>query len=564
MTPHSTWQTVLCDSLEKVFPDQAPRPFTESVPLVAYRGQLASFQIAVRPPRLRESTRLGDVELEIVAPPGLRADVSVVDLVPNDLAAFEDADEGYLRTGPGLFPDLLRPAPHARLQPVVGQWRALWVDVIADAEAASGDQTVLVRVHSLADECVIGEFQVPVRVPSVELAPLEIAHTEWFHCDGLADYYGFGVFSEPHWAAIENFLESAVRAGVNTILTPVWTAALDTGVTERRTPTQLLRIIDRGDEQYEFDFSGVRRWMTVCRKVGIRNLEIVHLFTQWGARATPPMIVDTPEGPEQRFGWHVPADDARYRRLLEQMLPALRQVLDEEWGLDRVFFHVSDEPTLAHLESFATAWGIVADLLEGCTVIDALAELELHSKGLVALPIVSNDHADAFLDAGVPSMWLYYCVAQSRRVANRFMALPSSRSRVLGAQLYLTGAEGFLHWGFNFYNSFLSRRRIDPFRDTTAGSAFLGGDAFLVYPGPEGRPWESIRHRVVAEAFVDHRAMAMLARCTSDENVRAIVDPSADLTLTSFPADPDHYRRVAVALADGLVDAAGSRSSDQA
>lgn len=563
MTDTAAWQTVLCDSLEKVFPDQAPTPFTESIPLVAYRGQRASFQIAVRPPRLRESTRLGEIQLEILAPVGLQARVSVVELVPNHLAAFEDADDGYLRTAPGLFPDLLRPVSDATLEPVVGQWRALWVDLEAADEAVSGDQQVVVRVHSSAEQSVIAEFSVPVRVPAASLAPLAIAHTEWFHCDALADYYGYPVFSEPHWAAIENFLASAVRAEVNTILTPVWTAALDTGVDEQRTPTQLLGIRDRGGERYEFDFTALRRWMAVCRSAGIRNLEIVHLFTQWGARATPPIIVDTPTGPEQRFGWHLPADDPSYRTLLEQLLPALRAVLDEEWGLDRVFFHVSDEPLPEHRESFAAAWAVVADLLEGCTVIDALTDLELHAAGLVPLPVVANDHAAPFLDAGVAPMWLYYCVAQHRHVANRFMSLPSTRSRVLGAQLFLTGADGFLHWGFNFYNSFLSRRRIDPFRDTTAGGAFPGGDPFLVYPGPDGVPWESIRHRVVAEAFVDHRAMHTLSRRTSDEAVRAVVDPSGDLALDAFPSDADHYRRVAAELAMRLDAVTAEAPSEQ-
>ena len=157
-----------------------------------------------------------------------------------------------------------------------------------------------------------------------------------------------------------------------------------------------------------------------------------------------------------------------------------------------------------------------------------------------------------FLKAGVLPLWLYYCVGQVRDVANRFMALPSSRSRVLGSQLWLAGARGFLHWGFNFYNTVRSERPTDPFRDTTAGDGFYGGDTFVVYPGPDGQPFESIRHRVLAEAMDDHRAMQLLASLTGDDTVRAIANPTGDLTLTSYPYEADHYRRVALQLADAI------------
>ncbi|WP_442778690.1 glycoside hydrolase domain-containing protein [Arthrobacter sp. AQ5-05] len=45
---------------------------------------------------------------------------------------------------------------------------------------------------------------------------------------------------------------------------------------------------------------------------------------------------------------------------------------------------------------------------------------------------------------------LYYCVAQDRAVSNRFISLPSTRNRTIGAQLFLPGAEGFLHWESTF------------------------------------------------------------------------------------------------------------------
>lgn len=97
-----------------------------------------------------------------------------------------------------------------------------------------------------------------------------------------------------------------------------------------------------------------------------------------------------------------------------------------------------------------------------------------------------------------------------------------------------------------------SERPTDPFRDTTAGGGFYGGDTFVVYPGPDSQPLESIRHRVLAEAMDDHRAMQLLASLVGDGEVRAIADPHGDLTLTSYPHDANHYRRVALQLAAAI------------
>ncbi|MGV8845050.1 DUF4091 domain-containing protein [Tessaracoccus sp.] len=549
LRPH--WTVVLCDSLEKVHADQTPRPLNSEIPVVGFRGERCSFQVAALPPALAHAVTLGDVRVEVTAPDGTRAEVQAVELVPVVLPAFEDADDRYDRRMPGLFPDLLRPAPKGLFAPVVGQWRAAWIDLLIDPAAPSGSTSVGVRVCAEATDEVIAELTVPVLIPDVELPELAIPHTEWLHCDGLADHYGHEPFSEENWAVLEKFVASAVRAQANTLLTPTWTPPLDTAVGATRTATQLIGITDRGAEEYEFDFTALHRWMRMCRERGIRYLEIAHLFTQWGAGATPAIYVTTASGIEQRFGWHVPADDPRYRAFLEQLIPALRTVLDESWGLDRVFFHLSDEPTAEQVESYLTARGVVADLLEGCIIIDAVSDLIFHQR-MDAVPVVATDHADAFLAAEVNPLWMYYCVSQSRDVSNRFIALPSVRNRVLGAQLFITRAAGFLHWGFNFYNSYLSLWKVDPFTDTCAGGAFLGGDAFLVYPGEDGEPIESIRHRVTAEAFLDYRALSALAKRGDEIVARECADPKGTLRMNVFSYDADHYRRATAEVARAL------------
>ncbi len=67
--------------------------------------------------------------------------------------------------------------------------------------------------------------------------------------------------------------------------------------------------------------------------------------------------------------------------------------------------------------------------------------------------------------------------------------------------MYLYGIEGFLHWGYNYYSSQYSIRKIDPYRVTDADDAFPSGDAFLVYPGEDGKAEESIHLLALEEGF---------------------------------------------------------------
>src|SRR5690625_7795629 len=86
---------------------------------------------------------------------------------------------------------------------------------------------------------------------------------------------------------------------VTVVLTPTRTPPLDTAEEHTRPVVQLVGITDTG-AGYTFDFSRLDRWLGICRDLGMRSLEIAHLFTQWGARFTPAIQVRTTERSEER------------------------------------------------------------------------------------------------------------------------------------------------------------------------------------------------------------------------------------------------------------------------
>ena len=117
------------------------------------------------------------------------------------------------------------------------------------------------------------------------------------------------------------------------------------------------------------------------------------------------------------------------------------------------------------------------------------------------------------------------------------MAMPGERTRVIGFQLFLNNIVGFLHWGYNFYNSSYSDEPVDPFAVTDAGGHFQSGDSFIVYPGATG-PLDSLRHELMMAAWQDVALMQRLAekkgRAAAE---KMLLDHGFAKNFTDYPRD---------------------------
>ncbi|WP_461225829.1 DUF4091 domain-containing protein [Lacticaseibacillus suihuaensis] len=522
MTDRIAARLVSC--MTKVFPDQAPAPLTAG--LTVLQGEVAAVQVAV------SATALDGTFATVALEATPAAEVLQVGLVPATLAKRPDAqgDPGYLRTAPGLFPDPLVPGD---LRAYLGQWRAAWLR-LDTAGLAPGQHQWRIGVR-------VGDEKTPQQVLTVNLTvaaaaatPPALWHSEWFHVDGLANYYHLTPYEPALWVRIAEFVGFAVsRCGINTLLTPLFTPPLDTAVGTRRLNVQLVTVSEPEPGRFTFDWANLRRWCQLCRRLGVVNLELPPLFTQWGAEHAPNIQV----AGAWRFGWATAATDPDYVAFLHQLLPAARVVMAEYgYDNDHLFYHVSDEPGPAQMAQFAAARASVADLFAGCRVMDAVSSLALHESGLVPLPVVADDALEPFLAAGVSPLWAYYCCSQGDRVPNRFFALPSFRNRVMGTLLFVFDIPGFLHWGYNFYSAALSTHPVDPYAVTDAAGFFPGGDPFLVYPGQNG-PETSIRNEVQMMGLADLAALQQLASRIGRPAVLAMIEQAAGqpLSFTAYP-----------------------------
>lgn len=532
------YEFMLVSSLEKVFPKRIPNDKIGSV-LSGLVGETLSFQLAYK----MECDEIGlnnheahmFLESEIKEKVKLRS----VELVPSQLPAFEICDDNYITTEPGLFPDLLIPQKDTTLKPYSGQWRAVWFDIEITKDMGTKSYPVVIKIEKGKE--IIWEESISIQALNIELPPQELIHTEWFHADCLAQYYKVPVFSEKHWEIIENFIETAVKHGMNMILTPIFTPPLDTKEGGERTTVQLVKIKKDG-ESYAFDFELLKRWLLICKSKGMKYIEISHLFTQWGAKHAPKIMVEENGELKKFFGWETDATSSEYSYFLNQFLPELKKVLFDEGVLDNTYFHISDEPHESQKVTYAAAKEVVNELLKGCKIIDALSSYKLYQEGIIEKPVPCNDYIQPFIDDKVPNLWTYYCCAQSIDVSNRFMSMPSARNRILGVQLYLYNIEGFLHWGYNFYNSRNSISEIDPYRVTDAGGEFPSGDPFIVYPAEDGTAYESIRLMVLSEALYDLRALKLLETLTDRAYVESLIyeDYDEKITFKQYPKEPEY------------------------
>lgn len=509
-------------SLTKVFPMEEPEDDLGGTVLTGLCEENTSLQCAYY--GNEDGLDWLEVKAEGELAPYVR--IRTVRLMPSVYACAPDTDGNYLRRDAGMYPDCLT-VPENGMVPIVRQqWQSLWLEIEKPGRELAGLRSLVLSFEKEGKEVWRGEAA--VRLYDCSVVKDGIYHTEWFHADCIADYYKTPVWSDRHWELLENFIAVYAKREINTILVPIFTPPLDTAVGRERTTVQLLDIDKKEDGTYLFHYERVERFISLCQKYGITNFEMAHLFTQWGATSAPKIMAKLPDGNEKRiFGWETRADDENYLAFLAQLLTGLRTKLDE-WDLSgHVFFHLSDEPEEKDIEAYARARKFTEGLLGDYPVLDAVSRYSFYERGIVNKPVPGTDHVEPFLEHGVEGLWTYYCGCQGTEVSNRFFSMPSARTAILGVQLYRMGMEGFLHWGFNFYNTQYSLKHINPYEVTDAGGAFPSGDAFLVYPGKDGIPEESLRLVLLSGAMQDIRLLKTLEALTDKAYVDDLIDREA-------------------------------------
>ena len=518
----------IVSSLEKAFIDDNMDKFGALEKISVLQGERLSLQL-LHTYEYTEDCPINDRDVayaKISAEGTLAGNLSFREVgnIPIERPTLERSlgDDDYIKKTPGLYPDVLRSirangtvccTPHILM--------SVWIEINVPTDMVAGEHELKIKLD--AEGRGACEATVTVEVIDAKLPDEDIYLTQWFHCDSLAEYYGVEVFSEKHWQIIENFMKTAVKNGINLILTPTFTPPLDTAPGGERLTVQLVGV-SKENGAYSFDFSLLDRWVDICDRVGVKYFEIAHLFTQWGASHAPKVMATVDGEYKKIFGWETDAVGNEYREFIRLFLTEFLNHMKKNGNDKRCFFHISDEPNFTQIENYRAAKNVVADILEGYPIMDAMSNYDFWELGLMNTPVPSNDHIEPFIENNVPNLWTYYCCGQLKRVSNRFIAMSSARNRSIGFQMYKYGIVGFLQWGYNFYYDRLAITRLNPFMQADGGGWVSPGDAFSVYPGFDGEALESMRIVVFHEALQDIKAMKLLEKLTDKETVVKLID----------------------------------------
>lgn len=518
----------IISSLEKVYhDDKVPENTLSSFSM--FKNEKKSFQIAI------ESKTEIDAELVIKS---FFNDVRVycVEHIKSDFPMNNEGADDYFRfSNDGYYPDLLLPVNEKIL--INRGITVFWVEINADDNTIGNN---IIEIHIKNENKVIAGASVNVEVIDYELDFKDFIYTNWFHTDCLMSYYNFDAFSDEYWRVVENFLKTASEYGMNCVLTPIFTPPLDTEIGKERPTVQLVDVsVNNGI--YSFNFDKLTKWIDMAERCGVKYFEMAHFFTQWGARHAPKIMATVNGEYKKIFGWETKASSKEYKKFLTDFSIEFKNYLEERNLKDRVLIHVSDEPNFSMIVPYAKASKLIHKLYKGYKVVDALSDVWFYKLGIVSNPIPSNDHVHSFIGKG-KDLWTYYCSAQNKKfVSNRFFCNESIRTRVIGYQMYKYDIKGFLHWGYNFYYTQLSKAVIDPYKVSDAGGKFPSGDSYVVYPAEDGTAYHSIRLKVFFDALQDMAALNALEKLTNKQECLNIIEENGkySITFSNYPHSDD-------------------------
>ncbi|OJW08501.1 MAG: hypothetical protein BGO49_12470 [Planctomycetales bacterium 71-10] len=525
-------------SLRRVYPTSPPRE-APALEMLAARNERLSLQACFR----NLETNSAIVRCDVSAPEGWGVRVRRVGFVPmQHLDTYTPKEElegiGFI---PGLCPDPLYDDPRAHVGPESNG--VFWVSLVVPEGATPGVHEVRVKL-TLENRYGYTDFtrpepsaiEMPVRVdvrPLVLKPRQDFPVTNWISADSIWEWYRIKPCSEEFWRLAEAYIRDLVSHGVDVIYTPM----LNTRHEILVRPAQLLKVKRTGPDRYEFDFGDVRRWVRIAKEAGANHLEWPHFFTPAPTSARHPQRIferdDEAIGP-MLWAPEIPATGDVYRAFLSQFLPAFKAFLEEEGVLDRSLFHCADEPDGdVQMADYRKARAMLAEMAPWMKVMDAMSDPRFATERLSDMPVPSIVTAPAFTQADCPA-WAYFCCGPRDRYLQRLLDTPLSKIRMAGWLFYKLGAKGFLHWGYNYWFVFCTSKIGDPFADASVG-AWPGmpyGDAFVVYPGPDG-PLDSIRWEVFAESLQDY-ALLQSAGVKPDDPLLAGIKDYAD-----FPKSAD-------------------------
>lgn len=261
---------------------------------------------------------------------------------------------------------------------------------------------------------------------------------------------------------------------------------------------------EKPDKKGKYDFSKVEKILAYCMERGLTRFSITQM----------------------KKGLYAPGEEAA----VYKFIAAYSKFLREKGWLDKALVELWDEPT--DLE-----WPYIKERAEKIKKIDPGLRLQLFAEGgpynfydkstdkyglnqLVDIWAPVNIIESPESQARGGEIWTYFCTLARESAPNFFIDCPAIYQRSIAWYCWMYGVDGFEHWSSNYF--WRNVRKGEPMDKKWPNVPwdsrtyyYFNGEGQLVYPGPEGAVYSSIRLENFRDGMEDYEYLFKLKESLS-------------------------------------------------
>ncbi len=220
-------------------------------------------------------------------------------------------------------------------------------------------------------------------------------------------------------------------------------------------------------------------------------------------------------------GLYTPEEAEKAYKFVE----AYDKFLKEKGWLDKALVELWDEPT--DLE-----WPYIKERAERLRKIDPDLRLQLFAEGgpydfwdkstdryglnnLINIWAPVNIIESPETQAKGGEIWTYFCTLARDKAPNFYIDCPAIYQRSIAWYCWMYGVDGFEHWSTNYF--WRNVKKGKPMSEKWPNVAwdsrtyyYFNGEGQLVYPGPDGIPYSSIRLENFRDGMEDYEYLFRL------------------------------------------------------
>jgi hypothetical protein len=229
---------------------------------------------------------------------------------------------------------------------------------------------------------------------------------------------------------------------------------------------------------------------------------------------------------QMRKGLYTPKEEAEVYKFIE----AYSKFLKERGWLDEALVELWDEPT--DLE-----WPYIKERAEKIKKIDKDIRLQLFAEGgpyEFSDPSTDKYGLNDLVDIWAPvniiespetqakggEIWTYFCTLARESAPNFLMICPAIYQRSIAWYCWMYGVDGFEHWSSNYF--WRNVKKGEPMDNKWPNVPwdsrtyyYYNGEGQLVYPGPAGATYSSIRLENFRDGMEDYEYLFLLRNLLS-------------------------------------------------